>query len=172
MNSSIALGCSHTYGVGVEPDQTWPSLLGLTNLGKPGCSTDYCARILDEYLKNNIVDDVYILYPNKNRFEYIENNQIYQSLPTDKNRINFMESHNDDWCEKNYLIQTSKIIGLCKKYNCLLIDLEFADLTYIIDHNDKWPMGTDNSHFGPQWHKWIADLFTVRKSFKEYAKTR
>jgi len=172
MSSSIALGCSHTYGIGVEPHQAWPSLLGLTNLGKSGVSTDYCARFLDGYLKNNIVDAVYILYPNKNRFEYIEKGKILQSLPTDRNRIMFMETHDETWCEKNYLIQTSKIIGLCEKYNCLLIDLDLEDLTYIIDHNDRWPLGTDNLHFGPQWHKWVADLFTLRKSFKEYAKTK
>ena len=172
MNSSIALGCSHTYGTGVEPYQAWPALLGIENLGQPGCSTDYCVRILGDYLKSNTVDAVYILYPSKFRFEYIENNQIYQSLPTDKNRIKFMESHNEEWCEKNYLIQTSKILGLCEKYNCILIDLELEDLSRIIDHNDRWPLGTDNFHFGPQWHKWVADLFKIRKSFTEYAKTR
>jgi len=172
MNSSIALGCSHTYGVGVEPDQAWPSLLGLTNLGKPGCSTDYCARTLEGYLRTHTVDTVYILYPNKDRFEYIEKGKILQSLSTDRNRIMFMETHDEAWCEQNYFNQRYNISELCRLHGALLVDLELTDITVIIDNADRWPKGTDGAHYNPQWHRWVADLFLVRQSFLQYAKTR
>jgi hypothetical protein len=172
MSSSIALGCSHTFGIGVKPEEAWPSLLSLTNLGMPGCSTDYCARLLSEYLPRHSVKEVYIFYPNKYRFEYYKGDKILQSLPSDKNRIQFMDTHDEEWCKKNYDIQTSKIFGLCKKYDALLIDLALEDITGIIDHSDLWPKGTDGDHNGPLWHRWLADLFLVRRSFVQYAKTR
>ena len=172
MNSSIALGCSHTYGVGVEPSQEWPNLLGATNLGKSGCSTDYCARTLEDYLKINTVETVYILYPNKDRFEYIKEGKVFQSCPTDPNRILFMETHDDIWCEQNYFNQRLTISELCCSHGALLVDLELTDLTVIIDNADRWPIGTDGAHFGPLWHRWVADLFLVKQSFKQYEQTR
>ena len=172
MSDNIALGCSHTFGIGVEPNEAWPSLLSLTNLGMPGCSTDYCARTLEDYLKKHTVDTVYILYPNKNRFEYIEKGEVFQSLPTDRNRIMFMETHDEVWCQENYFNQQVKIEQLCNAHNALLVDLELDNLTAILDFPDKWPIGTDGAHFGPQWHLWVSDLFKVRKSFLEYAKAR
>ena len=168
MSSSIALGCSHTYGTGVELHQAWPSLLGLVNLGKPGVSTDYCVRILKEYLSTHSVKEVYIFYPNRYRFEYKSGNEILQSLPTDSNRIDFMETHNESWCEENYFNQKYNIAEICKQHGALLIDLELDDITSIVDHHDKWPKGTDGAHNGPQWHRWLADLFLVRRSFLQY----
>ena len=47
---SIAVGCSHTVGVGVEPHEAWPNLLGAVNLGVGGCSADYIARNMPKYL--------------------------------------------------------------------------------------------------------------------------
>jgi hypothetical protein len=167
MNSSIALGCSHTYGTGVEPHQAWPALLGIENLGKPGCSTDYCTRLLRDTVKVHNIDTVYILYPDWSRFEYTQDGCVFQSLPTDKNRINFMETHDDDWCKNNFNKQCNNMRLMCDLYDILFVDLSLYDLETIIDHSDTWPKGTDGSHNGPQWHRWVADLFTVRKNYLE-----
>tara|TARA_R110000868_G_scaffold406097_1_gene686223 strand:+ start:227 stop:748 length:522 start_codon:yes stop_codon:yes gene_type:complete len=173
MSYSIALGCSHTSGTGVESHEAWPSLLNVDkNLGKNGASTDYCARILRDYLRHTHVDIVYIFYPNRFRFEHVVDGNIEQSVPSDPGRINLMETYDDAWCEANYNKQTATIYGLCIQHNCLLVDLTLENITTIIDHNDRWPIGSDNLHNGPQWHVWLADLFRVRKCYKEYEKTR
>ena len=95
--SNIALGCSHTYGVGVEKDEAWPSLLGLVNYGVPGCSTDLIVRTLPKILEKEQPDIVYILWPDWTRFEYRKDGEWNQSHPTDSNRIDFMESHPEEW---------------------------------------------------------------------------
>ena len=172
MNYKIALGCSHTYGIGVDPEQAWPSLLGLHNLGEPGVSTDYCARLLGEYLPEHSVQEVYIFYPNRYRFEYKQGNNISQSTPGDPNRILFMETHDEAWCEENYFNQKYNIEKLCQAYDALLVDLEMEDITSIIDYHDMWPKAPDGGHNGPLWHRWLADLFLVRRNFLQYAKTR
>jgi len=39
-SDSIAFGCSHTWGVGVENNETWPYLLGAKNFGVGSASGD------------------------------------------------------------------------------------------------------------------------------------
>jgi len=171
MTSNIAFGCSHTFGIGVEPHESWPALLELMNFGKPGVSVDFIARTCEARIIEHSPECVYILWPDWTRFEYERDGRMHQSLPTDKNRREFMDKDND-WLRKNWLIGVCKIEDICKQHSAQLICLKLDDLETIIDHQDRWPPASDGSHFGPQWHRWVADLFNVRKSFISYAQHR
>jgi len=158
--NKVAFGCSHTYGIGVSTDQTWPSLLNAKNFGKPGCSSDYVVRQLAEVLLNQTVDIVYILWPDWTRFEYVKFGSYRQSLPTDSDRIYHMEYATDEWLLNNFNIQRNRAIELCSDIR--LIDMTLYDLIPYIDHSDLWPKANDGSHFNHEWHRWVADIFNEK----------
>lgn len=155
--NKLAFGCSHTYGVGVDPNLAWPSLLGAINYGVPGISSDYIARTMPTIIDKHQPSIVYVLWPDWSRFEYIEHNEIKQSLPTDSNRINFMATATNEWLQENFNKQVQTVKELCK--NILLIDITLYDLIPYIDHADKWPKVSNGSHFNHEWHRWVADIF-------------
>ena len=157
MSTKLAFGCSHTYGVGVDPIEAWPYLLGAENFGVPAVSSDYIARILPEKLIEYKPDVVYVLWPDWTRFEYTINGTIYQSLPTDKNRIDFMEIATDEWLHKNFETQIAKVRELCK--DTKLIELTLYDLINFIDHADCWPLSKLGHHYSEVWHQQVADIF-------------
>ena len=155
--NKLAFGCSHTYGIGVEPTEAWPSLLDAINLGVPGCSIDLIARILPSMLDKYTPHIVYILWPDWTRFEYIEHGIYKQSLPMDSNRIYFMEKATDEWLQNNYLEQVEKIRKSCCEIE--LIDITLYDLIPFIDHADKWPISKLGHHYNHEWHQWVANIF-------------
>jgi hypothetical protein len=157
MSDKLAFGCSHTYGIGVETIEAWPYLLGAINFGVPGVSSDYIARILPEKLVEHNPKIVYVLWPDWRRFEYFKNGKIRQSLPSDTNRINFMETATDEWLHKNFVAQVTKVRELCKDIK--LIELTLYDLIPFIDHSDRWPLSKLGHHYNEEWHRWVADIF-------------
>lgn len=164
--SKIAIGCSHTYGTGVERNEAWPYLLGATNYGTPGCSSDFVARTVPVIVEKNKPSVIYILWPDWTRFEYTSGGKIMQSLPTDKNRIQFMETATDEWLHNNFNKQVSSVRDLCSSKDIKLIDLTLDDLIQYIDHADCWPLSKLGHHYGPVWHSWVADIFRQKENDK------
>ena len=160
----LAFGCSHTYGLGVERNEAWPFLLDAINLGKSGVSVNYIARILPSCVELYKPSLIYILWPDYTRFEYEENGIIHQSLPTDKNRIKFMEMANDEWLWKNYNQQVDYIKSYCISNKIKLIDMTLLDLAPFIDFADKWPLSKLGHHYSEEWHKWVADIFASKQN--------
>ena len=74
----IALGCSHTEGVGISESDTWPkqleNLLGVKvwNLGVGGSALDTCFRLLDYWIHYLNPVGVICAVPPKWRFEVFE----------------------------------------------------------------------------------------------------
>lgn len=89
----MTIGCSNTEGVGVNDDDTWPSLLSTTipnsvniNLGHGGRSNDYISRTLLTFYDLFQPDLVIILYTNLHRREiYTEENGVEGFIPTHTN---------------------------------------------------------------------------------------
>ena len=83
----ICVGCSYTYGEGVEEKSTWPFLLGqkldksVGNLGVSGMSIHGCLRQTLYSLKNYNSDKIIILLPNFERilykFKFLNNFAFY-----------------------------------------------------------------------------------------------
>ena len=159
----IAFGCSHTAGVGVLKVEAWPALLGAANYGKGGCSADYIARIFPDVINQTSPDIVYILWPDYSRFEYEDGDKFVQSLPTDSNRIYFMETATEEWLRDNFSKQVNYIIQLCETKNIKLVHMELYDLIPHIDHADKWPISKLGHHYAPVWHTWVADIFRKKE---------
>jgi len=157
--NKLAFGCSHTSGIGVERNETWPHLLGADNHGVPGCSSDLIARTAPDVIAKKQPAIVYILWPDWTRFEYTKNNAVYQSLPTDTNRITFMESATTEWLTNNFNKHVASLIECCNSSNVKLVHMTLYDLIPHIDHADKWPLSKLGHHYSPVWHQWVADIF-------------
>jgi len=158
--NKLAFGCSHTEGVGVEPHESWPALIEAINFGKSGVSADYILRIAPDILESHSPSVVYILWPDWTRFEYIdEADEIKQSLATDSNRINFMETATDEWLQNNFDKHVARMKELCLENNIKLVDITLDDLIPYIDYSDRWPLSKLGHHYSPVWHGWVADIF-------------
>ena len=79
----LAFGCSHTYGTGVEANETWPYYLNALNFGVPGCSSDLVVRTMPKLLDQYNPKVVFILWPDWTRFEIATGMSYIQSLPTE-----------------------------------------------------------------------------------------
>jgi len=162
-SNKITFGCSHTWGVGVEENETWSYLLNARNYGQGGCSSDFIVRTAPTILDQLTPEIVYVLWPDWTRFEIVVNNIRYQSLPTDSDRIHFMATHDETWLKENFKLQTDTFRNLCKERSIQLVDMTLYNLISYIDHADRWPLSKLGHHYSPLWHQWVADIFTQLK---------
>jgi hypothetical protein len=156
--NKLAFGCSHTYGVGVDAEQTWSYHLGAMNFGVPGCSSDLIARIMPKLLEQYNPSVVFVLWPSWTRFEY-ENSGIYhQSLPTDRNRIQFMETATDEWLRENFNKQVDTVEKMCSDRQ--LFQLTFFNLAPpLMEYACTYPKAKDNFHYGEDFHRKVSEIF-------------
>jgi len=105
--AGIALGCSHTQGVGIHAEHAWPqqlqNLLGqkVWNLGSGGAALDTCYRLLEYWIEHLNAKFVICIVPGISRYEVFNGNwsNIIPSMP--------LETHNLNWLvgyQKNYLL--------------------------------------------------------------------
>lgn len=166
----LTLGCSHTEGISIAKQDSWPEQLKsiievpqLFNLGQNSASIDYIHRIIPHCLDYFCPDYIFILCPSYLRFEYTDpNGVIRQSLPTNPNRIMFMETHNEEWCQTNYEKKLNEIKTLCKNKNIPIFYLTTDDLHSVIDHGDRWILASDKVHFDKNWHRIVAEIFRYK----------
>ena len=64
---NFALGCSVTYGSGVEKSLTWPSLLELHNFGQPGIGVDSIYHIASQVVGKWSPGKIIIIFPELSR---------------------------------------------------------------------------------------------------------
>lgn len=76
----VVLGCSHTYGVGMPLEYTWPSFVcdiagikDCVNLGKPGASIFFEVRLLANYINKYGPPKIVLAnFPDLNRYEMVD----------------------------------------------------------------------------------------------------
>lgn len=157
---ALALGCSHTWGVGVESHEAWPHLLNAMNFGIAGCSANLVVRMGKEVLKNNPqVTKVYVLWPDWTRFEYEKDGTIHQSLATDPDRLKLMFQYTDLELKKNFNQQTEDLKLFCQDRDIRLIGISLYDLIPYLDHSSRWPLSNLGHHYAPSWHQKVANIF-------------
>ena len=183
----VVLGCSHTYGVGIEYKQHWVHFLSkhnterlrYWNLGQPGASADKIVRILygtEQLLFPEIVIVCWPLWHRRERLDrYPENltsnNEFLKTESEHTDRNNFLKNvfHVEKFAERNS----------CKAFHC------FADESYqehieglnvLKDYTLRncWPywdkfeqreqfkepsLAADGEHFGIEHHERFAKLF-------------
>ena len=165
----LCIGDSHTYGAGNQEQEIWPELLKnklgieqILNLGVPGVSADHLARNITSYVDRFKPEEVFVLWPDYSRFEYDYYGVIKQSLPTDSNRIYFMETATEEWLLSNFKSAQDKVTYTCRKNNIKLRTLTLYDLIPIIDHADRWPIAANETHFNHKWHNLVAEIFAFK----------
>jgi hypothetical protein len=88
--AGIALGCSHTEGVGIHAEHAWPrqlqNLLGqkIWNLGVGGAALDTCYRLLEYWIEHLNVEFVVCAVPGISRYEVFANNNWSTILPSEE----------------------------------------------------------------------------------------
>lgn len=170
----LALGCSHTVGVGVPQCDNWPEQFGrlyfsdheVWNAGLGGASADTVARLAVNMIPIIKPDIVTVLWPSLYRFETYENGAVFNGAWT-------MEQDNLQY-ENNtaYNNQTkNKIILelLQKVYGFTLLTINWDDTVEKIYTTVPWTKGRDGAHYGIDWHQQIAyDFYLQYSNFEEF----
>ena len=169
--AALAIGCSHTQGIGLKVNQCWPRQLEkllqkkVWNLGVGGASIDTCYRLLEYWINHLNVDSVFCAVPPCNRYEVFSFNKWLSFLP-DEQVPNWLEGYN-----KNYLIfvenqqlNRSKNIhamrDICIQHN---VSFYFDDLDNFY-HLKNDAVARDLLHKGlPHQTKLAEDFFTQVK---------
>jgi hypothetical protein len=156
----VALGCSHTMGVGNPVECIWPSLLEksrpypMLNLGLGAGTTDTVARILTNITGLFQINTVFIFWPEFVRFE----------LYTDE-RANFIIPQNS---QLEQIWNMDQQVSKQRFYkNKLIVDLlghNTINLTngLVFKEHRILDWARDGMHFGPETHKLIAKLFSEK----------
>jgi len=160
---NIALGCSHTEGLGLPIEHVWPSLIEkklntpLLNLGLGGGSSDTVARILTNISGLFQIQKVFILWPEKHRFECYdeENNKVYAVGPWSNKEDYFWNMSKANSLQR--LARNQTIVNLLsKQYKFETVELLFEDVLKIITNDDP---ARDSKHYGMTPNIQISEWF-------------
>ena len=163
--SGLALGCSHTEGVGVPVSMTWPSQLSqlvgihIWNFGVGGSSKDTAFRLLDHYVKILNLKFVILCGPTKYRFEIActDNEFLNLTVNTDNSKLKFFAN---EWFlqDNNSELNTKKNL-LAMQQIC---DQNHIPFFYIDIDSEPWyfmfdAQARDLAHPGVVAHKKLSE---------------
>lgn len=163
----ICMGCTDTFGLHLENDKIWPTLLRdklpqyeILNLGIIGAGADTISRVLVQLtqLLGKEIKYVCVLWPHPNRREFVSKEYTKIITTHDKTDIPYEEYWDFiDWKSNNYnhFKNYHLIKNICSSYNIGLLDLE-------VDRFDKKvPFDYSGRYFalGKQSHTAIANYY-------------
>jgi hypothetical protein len=194
--NTVVLGCSHTFGEGLEADQTWSSIVAKEsatdnlrwwNMAQPGASADLMTRILYASEKVLFPKVIVCCWPAWSRRE------LYEDQSINITGAHHMLKQNTEINDKHNLLHNvfmvekfAEHIG-AKTFHC------FAEQVYNIDmppntmrdHSlaDCWPiydkqfekitdiiqtpdLASDGKHYGIKHHERFAELFLRKYNTK------
>jgi len=183
----VVLGCSHTYGVGLEDNEHWVHFLSqhntdrlrYWNLGQPGASADQIVRILHGTERLLFPEIVIVCWPLWSRRERLEQHPV--SLHSDNELLKTETGETD---KQNFLKNVFHVEKFAEKNRCKTLHC-FADQTYqehikglnvLEDYTIRncWPhwdkfeqrvpynkpsIAKDGRHYGVEHHERFAKLF-------------
>lgn len=175
-----AVGCSYTYGTGVNPSERYPALISnqlsipVSNLSLPGTSIQWAA---DQILRSDIKKGDTIIWglTNKQRMSWVWQEKILNITIVDYIKYKHLEKIFPKKLlidEKNSLYQSiihiHQVINFCNKVDAKLLLVGLltgpTDLLYLHnlpnfyqyfnkDNFNYVDFGTDNLHPGPLQHQ-------------------
>jgi len=194
--NTVVLGCSHTFGEGLEADQTWSSIVAKEsatdnlrwwNMAQPGASADLMTRILYASEKVLFPKVIVCCWPSWSRRE------LYEDQSINITGAHHMLKQNTEINDKHNLLHNvfmvekfAEHVG-AKTFHC------FAEQVYDIDmppntmreHSlaDCWPiydkqfekitdiietpdLASDGKHYGVKHHERFAELFLRKYNTK------
>jgi len=161
--AGIALGCSHTQGIGVDKQSTWPVQLSqlldkkVWNLGIQGAALDTCFRVLEYWIQHLDAEFVVCCVPGITRYEVFR--QGWQNvLPAMPTYPDWLEQYQKNWItfEENSEINQRKNLLAIQQ----ICDLHHVPFFYDVTGHNLWPdagHGRDLIHCGRRGHAWFAN---------------
>jgi hypothetical protein len=189
----VVLGCSHTFGQGLEDEETWVSqaakqsnkILRWWNLAMPGGNADQMVRILYGTEKILFPKIVIACWPAWSRRERLD---LYPQNLTSDNNLLKTENNNTDrnnFFKNVFFLEKFAEKNGAKTFHC------FAEDVYELDNNlqvlknytikNCWPewdkhekrelhtkpsLAKDGIHYGKEHHEVFARLFLQRFNTK------
>ena len=164
--AGIALGCSHTFGLGVPVEHAWPQQLQrmleqkVWNLGVGGAALDTCYRLLEYWIEHLNAKFVVCAVPGIARYEVFDSNwsSILPSLPLEINNLDWLVEYQKNYLshDQNSELNRRKNIQamqhICTKYNIPF----YYDL--LTDFSDT-KLARDLLHCGTDTQKRLANKF-------------
>jgi hypothetical protein len=163
----LALGCSHTVGVGVPQHDNWAEQFGRThfpdhvvyNAGLGGAAADTVARLAVNMVPIIKPKIVAVMWPSLYRFETYENGTVFNGAWT-------MEADNlqyEDNTAYNNQTKNKMILDLLQKiYGFKLLSIDWDDTINKVYDTVTWTKGRDGAHFGIDWHRQITYDFYLQ----------
>jgi len=159
--SILFLGCSHTVGVGLPIENTWPTIvanklnLKCYNLGQGGGSADTAYRLGSHWIPRILPKIVVFLIPDIHRLEVVREHYVEFLTPMTPN--SHYSGFYDKWtyfesnCWLNSQKNTLALEHISNRHNCKFVS-SFANCITRVD------LARDLAHSGVQSHLDFADM--------------
>jgi len=162
----IALGCSHTEGVGLPINQTWPYFLEqllqhtVLNLGVGASSLDTCFRLLDYYIDQINILGVFILEPSPERVEFFDYGKPTTYMPCGPGNSLVYKAWAVEKVNSYYTLIKNRyaLKNLCDSKNIKMYSIEANVFTDYME-NGITDLARDLGHFGLTNQKFIANQY-------------
>ena len=186
----VVLGCSHTYGVGLEDNEHWvhhvsqhnTTRLRYWNLGQPGASADKVVRILHGCEKVIHPSIIIVCWPSWSRRERL--GKYAESLTSDAEQLAIEDADTDknNFLKNIFFVEKYAEKNNCNVFHCFAQDSyqeHIKGLNVLEDYTIKncWPywdkfeqrvpynepsLAADGEHYGAEHHERFAQLFLGR----------
>ena len=151
----VVLGCSHTFGEGLEENETWVSqvakqsnkILRWWNLGQPGASADLMIRILYGAEKVLFPKIIVACWPAQSRRERLELHP--QNLTSDDP---LLKTENDTTDRNNFLKNVFLLEKFAEKNQAKTFHC-FAEDVYEVDNNLQVLKNYTIKNCWPEWDR-------------------
>jgi len=152
----VVLGCSHTFGEGLEENETWVSqvakesnkILRWWNLGQPGSSADLMIRILYGTEKVLFPKIIVACWPAQSRRERLE---LYPQNLTSNNPL--LKTENDTTDRNNFLKNVFLLEKFAEKAQAKTFHC-FAEDAYELDSNLQVLKNYTIKNCWPEWDRY------------------
>jgi len=151
----VVLGCSHTFGEGLEEDETWVDLVAKQsnkilrwwNLARPGGNADQMTRILYGTEKVLFPKIIVACWPAASRRERL--NLYPQNLTSDNNLLKTENSNTDrnNFLKNLFLLEKFAEKNNAKTFHC------FAEDVYELDNNLQVLKNYTIKNCWPEWDR-------------------
>jgi len=163
----VVLGCSHTFGEGLEENEIWVSqvakesnkILRWWNLARPGSSADQMIRILYGTEKTIFPKIIIACWPAWSRRERLD--EYPQSLTSDNESLKTENNHTD---QNNFLKNVFFLEKFAEKNGASTFHC-FAQENYKLENNLKVLKNYTIKNCWPEWDIRDAKEIITRHSF-------
>jgi len=163
----VFLGCSHTVGIGLPLESTWPYLISNQlqlkrfNLGIGASSNDTAFRLALTWISKLKPKLVIFLSTDEYRLELHTENTIADIGPWSNNQGHFYKEWvtNCNNSKLNYLKNKLAVQQICMDNNIKFLEQSFAGIIPMLRMAGVYDFARDLSHRGVESNKIIANYF-------------